>query len=86
MTIRHWLPSLAGLLFRRLTNVEHLRRLDDRLLDDIGIRRDQLDLLALDAPVRDPDEARQRGAIGKPALGTQGFARRPRQPTLQGCG
>jgi hypothetical protein len=85
MTIHTWLPSLIG-FFHRQANVEHLRQLDDRLLDDIGIRRDQLDLLALDAPAREPIEESQRRSFRKPALGTDWFARRPRQPTLQGCG
>lgn len=53
--------------------VRDLHRMDDRLLQDVGLRRDQLDLLRL--PPASPSRDMLRPAMA-PAS----------RPSLQGCG
>lgn len=67
-----WLQDLvAGV--RRDALVGDLHRLSDHLLDDIGLRREQLDLLRLKPPaVAEPRAARVRRPVAR--------------PSLQGCG
>ena len=71
-TIVGWMRDLVE-RSRRRTPLDKLGSLSDHLLDDLGLRRDQLD--ALDAA---PPKAPER---------TAGVARRrAARPSLQGCG
>ena len=59
--------------WRNRSFVEKMRRMDDRLLDDIGLRRDQLDLLLRPRTI----PVQRHGAVRpSPAI----------RPSLQGCG
>ena len=58
---------------RRDRLVGELHRMDDRLLQDLGLRRDQLDLLRLPRAPSSPGMLRPAGAPVS-------------RPSLQGCG
>lgn len=83
MAIRNWLEGVID-FYRRRATIELLRRLDDHRLDNIGLRKDQLDLFGLDDPARAPVEEIRGRVREKPRVRRP--ARWPRQPTLQGCG
>ena len=59
--------------YQRQALVEQLQRLSDHLLDDVGLRRDQLDEMLL--PPSKPSAAREKAV-----------ARLAPRPSLQGCG
>jgi uncharacterized protein YjiS (DUF1127 family) len=68
----------AGSAFARKRLLDSLSQLDDHLLMDIGLRRDQLETVMLNAPdawIEEKPVAKQRTIS----------ARRP-QSSLQGCG
>lgn len=59
--------------YQRQALVEQLQRLSDHLLDDVGLRRDQLDEMLLPPPT-------------PPAPREKAVARLATRPSLQGCG
>jgi uncharacterized protein YjiS (DUF1127 family) len=69
-----WLEALVA-FHARQREVDALARLDDRLLRDIGLRRDQLDSLRIE-PLALP--------AGAPAA--RAFAPLGGRPALKGCG
>ena len=71
-TVWDWLSEMRAYVERQAF-VDRLMRLSDRDLNDIGLRRDQLDALRL-APLRSP-RARRRSK-----------STRAVSPSLQGCG
>ena len=70
--IYNWLSEIAA-HFERQNFVNRLELLGDRDLDDIGLRRDQLDALRLP-----PRKTPVRKARSKPMKAAR--------PSLQGCG
>jgi hypothetical protein len=78
-----WLGWIVD-YFRRRAALNQLERLDDYLLQDLGLRRDQLDALRAKGNLH-------ADSAGKPPRGDQRpkDVRRPRRvarPSLQGCG
>lgn len=77
MTLNEWLASLFA-FHARQRQVDALARLSDHLLDDIGLRRDQLDALRLDPP----EPVRN----GRSVRIDRGFVEFPGRASLKGCG
>lgn len=72
--------------YRRQAEVDHLERFDDHLLADIGLRREQLDLLRIEGVKRVPQPTEQRTAILEAGAHRNIRLKPAARPSLQGCG